>query len=362
MCDSNSIISGGWKLVDEPHYSTNDVKNAEGIRIDKNQNRRISMTIRNISSKVAASVKKRGVKGIIFHAFGWDRRQEEIDTLYFLLNQATDITKIEPAKDESLRIMQLCNAELLHIFDKLCAKHNLRYWLDGGTLLGARRHKGFIPWDDDIDVMMPREDYDKVIPLMKDEMEKYGIVVRWGGYFDNMGYMQRLAFAYRTIETGIWMDIFPADFCDSELPAAEMEYAIKKNISLYQKYYSSYEKKCSVQQLAEKKKQIFENIPKGKYRIWYGFPEIELWNNLVIDDNILFPLKTANFEGYRLNVPANVDRYLSKTYGNDYMDYPRSGLLHHTDPDGGLAQNRAKKHDVDMNEVLEYLASVFSAI
>ena len=278
------------------------------------------------------------------------------------LNQVTDITKIGPTKEEALRIMQLCDAELLHIFDKLCAKHNLRYWLDSGTLLGAIRHHGFIPWDDDLDVMMPREDYDKVIPLMKDEMEKYGIVVRWGGYFDDMGYMERLAFAYKTVETGIWMDIFPADSCVSELPAAEIEYAIKKNISVYQKYYSSHEKKCSVEQMAEKKKQIFENISKGQCKIWYSIPEIRDFKHVVMDDDILFPLKKADFEGYSLNVPANYDWYLSKVYGNNYMDYPRSGLLHHTDPNGDLAQNRAKKHNVDMNKILEYLTSVYSAI
>lgn len=319
------------------------------------------MKIRNIIDKIDVSVKQRGIKGTVIHAFGLDKRQEEIDTLYYLLNQATDITKIGPTKDESLRIMQLCNAELLHIFDKLCSKYHLRYWLDSGTLLGSVRHGGFIPWDDDMDVMMPREDYDKVIPLMKAEMEKYGIVVRWGGYYDDLGYMARLAFGYKTIETGIWMDIFPADFCDSELPAAEIECAIKRNISVYQKYYSSHEKNCSVQQLAEKKRQIFENIPRGKYRIWYRLPEIEYFNNLVMDDDILFPLKKVSFEGYSLNVPADSDWYLSKIYGN-YMEYPRLGLLHHTDPDGGLAQDRAKKHNVDMNKVLEHLVSVYSLI
>ncbi len=315
-----------------------------------------------IVNRIVHSIKRRGVKGTVKHILGVDKYQEEIDTLHYLLNQVTDITKISPAKNEPLRIMQLCNAELLHIFDKLCDKHNLRYWLDSGTLLGAIRHKGFIPWDDDLDVMMPREDYDRVIPLMKDEMDKYGIVVRWGGYFDDMGYMQRLAFGYRTVETGIWMDIFPADCCVSKLPAAEIEPLVQKNIKVYQKYYSSHEKKCSVQQLAEKKKQIFENIPTGTNKIWYRIPEIEFFKHIVMDNDILFPLNKVGFEGYSLNVPANSDWYLSKIYGNNYMDYPRSGLLHHTDPDGGLAQDRAKKHNVDMNEVLEYLKSVYSSI
>lgn len=314
-----------------------------------------------IINKINQSVKNRGVKGTIKKVLGLEC-QEEVNTLYYLLNEIVDITKIGPTKNKELRIMQLCNAVLLSIFDKVCTKYHLQYWLDAGTLLGAVRHGGFIPWDDDLDVMMPREDYDKVIPLMKEEMDKYGIVVRWGGYYDDMGYMERLAFAYKTLETGVWMDIFPADCCNSEVPAAKIEYVIKKNISVYQKYYSSHQKKCSVQQLTEKKMQIFGNIPTGKCKIWYRVPEIAGCKNVVMDDNILFPLQKVKFEGYSLNVPANFDWYLSKLYGNNYMEYPRSGLLHHTDPDGGLAQNRARKHNVDMNEVLEYLTSVSSKI
>lgn len=314
-----------------------------------------------IVNKIVKSVRSRGVKGTIKHALGLDKRQEEIDTLYYFLNLTTDITKIGPTKEESLRIMQLCNAELLHIFDKLCAKHNLRYWLDAGTLLGAIRHKGFIPWDDDLDVMMPREDYDKVIPLMKDEMEKYGILVRWGGFFDDMGYMVRLAFAYQTVETGIWMDIFPADPIDSELPSAEIEHEMQKSVKAYQKYYSAHEHRESVQKLTEKKTQILGSIPSGNKRTWYGYLEFGC-KPLVVDDDTIFPLQKTAFEGYDLNIPANCQLYLSKLYGNNYMNYPRSGLLHHTDPDGGLAQDRAKKHNVDMYKVLEYLKSVYSAV
>ena len=87
-----------------------------------------------IISKISQSIKRRGIKRTISHVFGLDRRSEEIDTLYFLLNQVTDIKKIEPSRNEDLRIMQLCNAVLLGIFDKLCAKHNLKYRLDSGTL------------------------------------------------------------------------------------------------------------------------------------------------------------------------------------------------------------------------------------
>ena len=70
--------------------------------------------------------------------------------------------------------------QLLLKFDELCKKHDLQYSLCGGTLLGAIRHKGFIPWDDDIDVMMPRDDFEKLLKLEKtqasDQVEK---LVSW---------------------------------------------------------------------------------------------------------------------------------------------------------------------------------------
>lgn len=67
--------------------------------------------------------------------------------------------------DNVLRKLQLTQLEMLKAVDKFCAEHGLKYSLYGGTLLGAVRHKGFIPWDDDLDICMPREDYDKFIDL-----------------------------------------------------------------------------------------------------------------------------------------------------------------------------------------------------
>ena len=62
--------------------------------------------------------------------------------------------------------------ELLLAFDAICKRHHIRYWLIGGTLIGAARHQGFIPWDDDMDVQMLREDYLKMIEILPRELDE----------------------------------------------------------------------------------------------------------------------------------------------------------------------------------------------
>jgi lipopolysaccharide cholinephosphotransferase len=69
-----------------------------------------------------------------------------------------------------LRSVQLVELRLLKVLDHICTKHSLVYWLDGGTLLGAVRHGGFIPWDDDIDIAMPRKDFDQFIEIARAEL------------------------------------------------------------------------------------------------------------------------------------------------------------------------------------------------
>ena len=61
--------------------------------------------------------------------------------------------------DKELRQLQLTQLELLKVFDRICRKHDIKYSLYAGSLLGAVRHKGFIPWDDDLDVCMSRGEY-----------------------------------------------------------------------------------------------------------------------------------------------------------------------------------------------------------
>ncbi len=126
-----------------------------------------------------------------------------------------------------LRKLQLEELKILDEFIRICEKNNLKYYMIGGTLLGAIRHKGFIPWDDDVDMAMPREDYEKFLKLNKNEFgEGYELVT----YENDKNY--RYPWARITINTikiinhmanipreeKAWIDIIPLDgFPDSKI-------------------------------------------------------------------------------------------------------------------------------------------------
>ena len=75
----------------------------------------------------------------------------------------------------NIRRVQLTQLRILQDFMKFCEEHNLRYFIAGGALIGVMRHKGFIPWDDDIDVSMPRPDYDKFVSLKENFPNGYSL-------------------------------------------------------------------------------------------------------------------------------------------------------------------------------------------
>lgn len=124
-------------------------------------------------------------------------------------------------RDEDIRRIQLVQLEMLDELHRLCEKHGIRYYLCGGTLLGAVRHKGCIPWDDDIDVSMPRADYDLFKEVCKNEL-KPGIFYQdeetdpeYVNYFARLrknGTLMALNYyRHEKMHKGIFLDIFPLD-------------------------------------------------------------------------------------------------------------------------------------------------------
>lgn len=116
--------------------------------------------------------------------------------------------------------LQAVMLDLFKDFKRVCEKHNIRYFLIGGTALGAIRHQGFIPWDDDLDIGMPRKDYDKLMTL-KDEFSHPYFLQNFKtdksfalGYaklrHSDTSFIENF-YKFQNINHGIWIDIFPID-------------------------------------------------------------------------------------------------------------------------------------------------------
>ena len=91
---------------------------------------------------------------------------------YFYPRKMEECNMKETSREE-IRALQLKSLEILKVFDKFCRRHKLRYFLCGGCCIGTIRHQGFIPWDDDVDVFMPRPDYERLRKLWKQEMDEH---------------------------------------------------------------------------------------------------------------------------------------------------------------------------------------------
>ena len=236
--------------------------------------------------------------------------------------------------------------EILKEFIRICNKHNLKYFAVGGTLIGTIRHKGFIPWDDDIDLGMPREDYDKFLEISKNELnEKYFIQ---SGYdyknswqtFMKIRKKNTLAdektVAHIDYPKGIFIDIFPFDKTDTKdslcfkikcniingiTDAISYKWGTKKIDEIRRKnlcrFFSIFSNKCL--RKMHKRLMTSKNNKDRKYLTSYcgsysRYKETQLteW---------FFPLKTKKFEGIDILVPNKYDEYLRSIYG-DYMKLP----------------------------------------
>lgn len=285
---------------------------------------------------------------------GITKLEEEKESLFYLFNNCLDITKMPPTKDPDLRILQKCDALLLAIFDKLCKKHNLRYWLHWGTLLGAVRHRGFIPWDDDVDIAMPREDINKVLPLMKEEIESFGFSME----YSRMHPLRGLVLSYKEKEVGLWIDIFPLDQCTSNDDISK----IHKAIMQYRRFFwtNKYSEEEGV--LTEKKKEVLSSLPKGNIDYYLIALEVRegVTECLAIPKSEIYPLARMNFEGYELNVPSMSNIHLKRLFGDNFMDFPHNAINNHGQ--NNSFAKRAKANGIDMNEVYNYLLEIYNKV
>ena len=134
-------------------------------------------------------------------------------------------------KELSLQELKDFELDILKMFDSFCKENNIKYFLAYGTLLGAVRYKKFIPWDDDVDVLVPREDYDRLITLFQDT-ERY----RLNAFEKNPKYCfpfaklcdmttrkEETVYKNKDVTLGVEVDIFPLDAWDDDLEKAKKE-------------------------------------------------------------------------------------------------------------------------------------------
>lgn len=241
---------------------------------------------------------------------------------YYYKENNIDITTIPPATGQ-IRDIQLANLALLKEFDFVCRENGLQYWLDSGTLLGAVRHKGFVPWDDDIDVAMLREDYEKVIKAFEASSRNpdiYASYVR--DKKDPSGITLKVQ--HKRCEH-LFVDIFPFDNYgktlseDEQIKITEEYKKERKNI-----------KKCV--SFADTNDELFSKLKKLRHKfiqtnktadsdIVCGSEFAYRIKNWFFKNDTIFPLKDIEYENIRFMSVNKPEVYLSNLYKN-YMLYP----------------------------------------
>lgn len=261
--------------------------------------------------------------------------------------------------DEELKQLHQCFLEMLRDFIDVCEKNHLCYMAAGGTALGAVRHKGFIPWDDDVDIIMPREDLNRLVEIFDQTMgDKYEMTSPNSKYFlESMitGFYKKntLKSSFLTHNMpspkGVHIDIFAIESVPENCVARRIKgitAMLLQYIGVSTLFYTF---------RSPEKKEFFYQTTAGKinYRLrcfvgfLFSFRPYETWGNLfdrfvrgpkdsslwavptdighyfghVMPKSVYYPPIKAEFEGMQINLPHDPDAYLKNQYG-DYMKIP----------------------------------------
>ncbi|MBR1666847.1 MAG: LicD family protein [Bacteroidaceae bacterium] len=249
--------------------------------------------------------------------------------------------------------IQMVSLDILRDVHDFCVKNGIKYTLQGGTLLGAVRHKGFIPWDDDIDIAMPRPDYDKFIRTYRSERgyevfsrelpHSRDVYISYARICDmKRTFVDDSLWQWTSRSKGVWIDLFPLDGTEDSIEIC------KKRISKMTFYWKAGSRLRSGQNPLSSQSSFLSRIRlllKKSIILWYGYDVIdkhismcreidytkaayycnlsymrygirERHHKKVLDEVILVPFEKEHFY-----IMKGYDEALSEKYGN-YMQLP----------------------------------------
>jgi lipopolysaccharide cholinephosphotransferase len=226
--------------------------------------------------------------------------------------------------------------EMLVVFDKICKKHNLRYWLDSGTLLGAVRHKGFIPWDDDIDLCMPLEDYNRFSKIASSELpEEIFFQTSQTDIHFKFDYIKLRSNEAGIVEfheknkdvgyhQGVFVDIFPMLTVENT-PKMLKEYEdtlarIRAVSSVSLHTPDGVDNPMEREVLVKSLEKYHQGWEKKECKLIYSGKMPDVAASFSSEE--VFPLAELNFEGFTFPAPQNPQHYLSEIYSFNFMELP----------------------------------------
>ncbi len=260
--------------------------------------------------------------------------------------------------DVQLRQVQLACFEILKKFKQICEKHNLRYYLAYGTLLGAIRHQGYIPWDDDIDVWMPRPDLERFLSIAQEELTEHH-VMNYYSIPNNAAFPYRTQLCiedhrYRvgfqvgnTIKSGyIWIDIMAMDGMPKSALSQKLQcsrfyfwYAVVGLARSSRIGIANPKTRSKMKMIVNRIDHVlgigkhldivkcFDGFKKAKMRYEFDKCEYVHGSTSYYVEKAIFPrvffegVRTATFEGEVFSIPFMAEKVLSSIYG-EYMKLP----------------------------------------